>query len=232
MRRRARRLGISFVRRKTLKLPERIRIDGRWHPVDFPNERGIRHDLASLWLLDEYRLESLDDAPQTILDIGGNAGLFALLARHFYPDATIHVYEPNPDLIPTLQRNLDLPHITWFCEAIGPESGRVDVIRSGDTNQTRTRRADDGAVVMRSLDEAIQRLGGTVDFAKIDCEGGEWALFESSEAWQRIRRVAMEYHLDDHKRPEDAIAALSSLGFTLDEHVRSGADFGLLFAHR
>ena len=67
-------------------------------------------------------------------------------------------------------------------EAVGAEDGRVQ-LNFGDVSfQTRSKVDPTGDVPMVSLDRAIERLGGRVDLAKLDCEGAEWLLFQAPDA--------------------------------------------------
>jgi hypothetical protein len=72
-----------------------------------------------------------------------------------------------------------------------------------------------------SLRTALERLGGSADFVKLDCEGAEWDLLTDTEPWQRVRNLSLEYHIDgppDHT-PEKAAELVTALGFTI---VRKG----------
>src|SRR6185312_2783845 len=42
---------------------------------------------------------------KTILDVGANQGQFALSAKHFYPQAAIHSFEPVPAVFNILRHN-------------------------------------------------------------------------------------------------------------------------------
>ena len=72
----------------------------------------------------------------------------------------------------------------------------------------------------RTLDDVLQSQGiEKVDFLKVDCEGGEYALFDSvSDATlARISRIALEFHeihpSHDHKR---IVKRLESAGYKVE----------------
>jgi hypothetical protein len=91
----------------------------------------------------------------------------------------------------------------------------------------------EGGVQQISFSDAAQRLGGYIDLLKLDCEGGEWSLFEDFDTWRRVRYLTMEYHL--WAKPgatiDSLVKILVSLGFDCDqiEPSANGA-FGLLRA--
>ena len=65
---------------------------------------------------------------------------------------------------------------------------------------------------MVSLATAIERLGH-VDFAKIDCEGSEWDLFEEEDPSREMGEVAVEYHCRAELDGRAAVDRLRELGF-------------------
>lgn len=70
---------------------------------------------------DEFRFLAVL-APQTILDIGGNTGEFARLARHRAPEAVIYSFEPLPSAFRVLKRRSERdPKLEAFPLALGDE---------------------------------------------------------------------------------------------------------------
>ena len=187
------------------------------HRVDvvFPNEAGVREAFVEVILSDVYGLgRPRSEACSTILDIGANVGLFCLAARKVHPAAVIHAYEPNGDLEPYLTAQVAATKARWFLEAIGAAEGRGSLQSAiGESVLTRVVLNLLGTVPVVPLSAAVERLG-RVDFAKIDCEGSEWALFDDPSPWQLIRELAIEYHQRGEFGREAALARLRELGFT------------------
>jgi hypothetical protein len=77
--------------------------------------------------------------------------------------------------------------------------------------------APTGDINLVSLRTAVERLGGSVDLLKLDCEGAEWEIFDDLEPFKAVGMVRMEYHLT---RPD------RSLGWMIDR--LTGAGFRLL----
>ena len=80
-----------------------------------------------------------------------------------------------------------------------------------------------------SLQTAVERLGGRVDLAKIDCEGAEWEMLENPEPWQSIRELRMEYHLLDQYDYAEIVHRLKTLGFRIFKHFPEG-EWGTIWA--
>jgi hypothetical protein len=84
-----------------------------------PQEKSLAWVFRDLILDDEYGLTKLAKKPETVLDVGGNIGLFALWAGVNFPQATIHVYEPNPELLDSLENNAKQVGATVYSEGMG-----------------------------------------------------------------------------------------------------------------
>jgi hypothetical protein len=120
----AARLGFAFYGTTKTPFPKTVRLRGMKTPLAFPEERTIFYDLINVWLDDEYGLASLACPPKTILDVGANVGIFTLWAAHFFPEARIHSYEPNPRLIQFLQSNLRGRPVDIFSAGLGAQTSK------------------------------------------------------------------------------------------------------------
>jgi len=157
-----------------LELPSAL---NHLQPVNIPPERGKVGDLIDIILDDCYGLEQLQKKTSNpnlkILDVGANVGLFSLAARLNFPQAVIHAYEPNPNLDQYLKTDAETANFQYYLEALGAEDGRVKLNFKDVSFKTRSKVDPTGDVPMVSLSRAIERLGGRVDLAKLDCEGRE-----------------------------------------------------------
>lgn len=199
--------------------------------LSYPNEHGVANDFLACIIEDHYGLRTFSIAARTVLDIGANVGFFSLAARSHFPDAVIHAYEPNPRLLSYVRDNAAAGRFVIYPEAVGPESGRVSIADLGDSNQARTVAQDpsvDEGIRQIPMRDAIARLGGYVDLAKVDCEGAEWDLFQDCESWRKIHKLRMEYHLWRQHTFVELTKTLHDLGFSIDKHVPSG-EFGLVW---
>jgi FkbM family methyltransferase len=231
----ARRYGIDFVRRRNFAVPAHIRIGSRRVAISYPAEDGVRNDFLTCFLDDEYGLRHVRGPVRTVLDIGSNVGFFAMSARARFPEAIVHAYEPNPRILPFLKANTAECRVEVFADAVGDRDGIVNVIVSGDSNQTRVSTSagiSEESAALVPLSTAVRRLGGLVDVAKIDAEGAEWEMFSDATAWKGIRQVRMEYHLWGQRSYPEVAASLDKLDFDIEHHVASG-EWGTVWAlHR
>jgi FkbM family methyltransferase len=230
------RLGVWFLRSRDFD-PSVVKVAGRRIKLSFPSgeRQQQEYELGQIYFHDCYRLREVTSAPATIVDIGANVGLFSLVARHHFPRATIHCYEPNRSLAPILERHLDALGVTIFHEAVGAHTGAVQLVSEAGSMYSKVRESTDGGVPMVSLDTVVERCGGSVDLLKLDCEGSEWALLENYAALDHINEITMEFHL--WARPGSTTDYLSSLlrrrGFkVVSEKKQQNKSWGLLHAKR
>jgi FkbM family methyltransferase len=231
----AARLGISFNRSASFRVPDSIRLNGATQTIHLPDENGVKVAFIELLLDDCYgcrELQQRSESIQTVLDIGGNVGLFSIAARSAFPNATIHCYEPNAMLESYLSTQASVGTFEYFLEAVGSESGTITLSLNADSVQTRSFVAANGNVPRTAFRDAIHRLGGKVDFLKMDCEGAEWEIFNDKESWRHVNNLSMEYHLFDEAQTEQRVrACVDGLGFQIVKFHPIG-NFGLLMATR
>jgi FkbM family methyltransferase len=224
----ARRYGVVFLRDRWFRMPSKIKLGNTWVPLAYPDELGVSSDFLTCMVRDEYGLGDCPTEPATILDIGANIGLFALAARGRYPQANIHCYEPNPRALPYLRSHAQAANFTVYAEAVGAENGRVQIIDTGDSNQASTSDVVGAGISKVAFDVAVRRLG-YVDLLKLDCEGAEWDIFLSRDAWRNVRELRMEYHLMHTHAVADVKDSLETLGFSTTR-LFEGPGFGTLWA--
>lgn len=79
----------------------------------------------------------VDESP-IVMDIGANIGYFALIAADQLDGAKIYAFEPGPDNLEQLHRNIELNgyenEIIVFNKAVGSETGTADLEISGASN--------------------------------------------------------------------------------------------------
>ena len=230
----ARRFGVPFSRRGTFSVPRSILLHGQKIDLQFPDDLGVKNDFLGCILGDCYGLWQLPIQPRTILDIGANVGFFSIAAREFFPQATIHAYEPNPRTLPYGQKNARAGKFDVFGEAVGATDGTVQMVDVGETNLAHTQPADGqfaGGIPQVSFAKTLARIGGTIDFLKMDCEGAEWDLFRASECWAKIRLLRMEYHLWKVHSFSELSTTLEALNFSILKHEPSD-QCGLVWCER
>jgi FkbM family methyltransferase len=178
----------------------------------------------------------------TIVDIGGNMGIFALWAAPQAPQGRVISVEPIPDLIACLEASLplnSLENVTPVQKAVGAPGTVIDLsyyrgfniishradfrrpafarakmyLKNFKTwSSPETVRAQSVSIGQLLDDHAIDR----VNFMKIDCEGGEYDIVRNVSAsdWRRIDRIVIEFHeYHEHHRHGDIVKTLQENGF-------------------
>lgn len=227
---------MRFDRSATFCLPDGIWLNGRTERLNLPDENGIRVAFIDLLLDDCYGchvLRKRGEKIETVLDIGGNVGLFGIAARNAFPRATIHSYEPNGHLESYLAVQAEAAGFNYFMEAVGLKDGVISLELDEDSVQTRSKQDGGGTIPQIAFAKAIERMGGAVDLLKMDCEGAEWEIFNDKKSWECVKNISMEYHLFDESlhSHEEARSILKGLGFTITR-FNPIANFGLLNATR
>ena len=175
-------------------------------------------------------LRSLSGSP-LVLDLGGNIGLFSLLAASTRPTASIYAYEPGPP-------NFRLFEINRLANPSLAE--RIHLRREAVAGQTRTtdwffdERNPGGSglfatgggkfsVQIRAFAEVLNSLPGEVALAKIDIEGAEFELLAGTprESWQRIQTISLELHDDPGGKvsQESFLEQLAGHGFKIEKET-------------
>jgi hypothetical protein len=154
MARNARRFGVQFHRRASFRPPEQVIVNGRLIHLRFPMEEGMKWDFLAVFLEDAYGLASCSNPVRTILDIGGNVGFFSVAAKHYFPHALVHSYEPNPHAFEYAATQSRQCNFKLFPEAVGGHGGQVslDFCASLDSNQCRTKEDATGSVLKIALE--------------------------------------------------------------------------------
>jgi FkbM family methyltransferase len=186
-------------------------------------------------LLDDFYVRDLNlPRNPVVIDVGGFIGDFSLYAVKRLNASRVIVCEPSPRNWALLLKNI----------ANNGYEGRIEAVNKAVT---------DGGDAMMNIDapdecqcmvsaycpseQPLSAVPGIslgqllkdhavedVDLLKIDCEGGEYAILESTPAdvFSRIRNIVFEYHQIDGvwAKLESVKQRLRSLGYVL--HTRGG----------
>jgi FkbM family methyltransferase len=164
-----------------------------------PNRDGVEV-LADVFRARTYATGFPFHEPARILDVGAHKGYFSLFAaRHAAPGAVIHAYEPSPANFAVMEANLarnGVTNVQAHRAAVAATAGRGRLVEKASANHE-VRLDEAGDVPVVAFAEAVATLpGGAADFAKLDCEGGEYAILLDSpdEVLRRVRAFAVEFH--------------------------------------
>lgn len=165
----------------------------------------------------------------TVLDLGGNIGLFSLLVTSVDPRAELHAYEPGPPNYRMFEMNLLANahlagRIHLHKEAVGGRTRETEWFFDESNPGGSSLFATDGVkyrVSIRAFSEVVTALNAPIDLAKIDIEGAEFEVLKDSppEIWESIRAVSLELH-DDPARSvsqDEFLKKMASYGYQIEE---------------
>jgi len=151
---------------------------------------------------DFYRLKkTVSKNPKIIVDIGGGFGDFSIYAAKMYQNAKIFVFEPNPILYQLLKQNVrtsKAKNIFMYPLAISNKR-ELSINISGELTKTSSffdLKTSKKIITVKTESLSILLKQQTIDFLKIDCEGGEWDILSnlSDQEMDNIKIISLEYH--------------------------------------
>ncbi len=162
-----------------------------------------RRDLEALFELFEHgeyeppapiRDRLTRDRVRSILDVGGNVGMFSAWAAGRWPEARITSFEPSPESTAVFREWLsssgaDVDLVEACATTADGPVHFVEGFGGGSHEGT----AETATTVLPGLD--VYPYLAKADFAKIDIEGGEWAILGDPRlADLNSLTLVMEYH--------------------------------------
>lgn len=222
--------------------------------VTCPNADGTRFPVYEIFADDAYELDNLlsgIDREATVLDVGGQIGMFSLAVARALPLGRVHVYEASPTSAGWVQRNVEsnglAGRITVHPRALAGEEGEFTFIDSGTASGHNGLTAPDflieqGATEVTvpavTLDQAVAAVraeGGQVQVVKMDIEGAEYdvILRSSPDSWSDVRKVVMEYHPVDEHTLQDLLDFFAAVGITpVRDDPGTRAGLGVIWLER
>lgn len=168
-------------------------------------------------------------ASPIVLDLGGNIGLFSLLAASTHSRARLIAFEPGPPNhrifeINRLANSSLSDRIELRRLAVGGEARKTewafDEQNPGGSglHSSGTQRYP---IEVVTFSEVVRSIGERVALAKIDIEGAEYELLAqtSIETWELIDAVSLELHHDPAKMvsQDDFLKTLRGFGYRIEQ---------------
>jgi FkbM family methyltransferase len=175
-----------------------------------------------IFVHEQYSLPT-NTSPKLIVDGGANVGFAAVYFANRYPRADIIAIEPEESNFQILRENTALyPKIKILQSAIWSVNTRLRIENPEDPKDAfRVQEAEqgEGSVDALTIDEVLKSSDAPfIDILKLDIEGAEKEVFESSEPWlDRVGVFIVELH--DRLKPgcsEAFYSAVSKLDFRED----------------
>jgi FkbM family methyltransferase len=129
-------------------------------------------------------LKELVGTGKTIVEVGANIGNHVVFYAQHMDAARIYPFEPNPDSVVLLEKNIALNGLDGVIDrrgigyGVGKESGQFSVYVPQENNLGTARLVEGGDIPVVTLDSAM--AGIKVDFIKIDVEGMEFEVLEGA----------------------------------------------------
>ncbi len=147
---------------------------------------------------------------KTMIDAGANIGLTSILFSKVFPELEIKAFEPDSSNYEALQRNIAANQagnkVAVFNAGVTPVTGWLEADTNVKDNRewARTFKMVEGLQGSQGIkgyavpDILKQAEWRTVDFLKMDIEGGEEAIFNSPEVYpdflKNVNMIALEIH--------------------------------------
>jgi len=225
-------MGFLWPGTKRFVAPSEFRWRGHSFSLRIPPEESLNWVFRDVILDDEYGFERLPMSPETVLDVGANVGMSSLWAGVNFPSAVIHSYEPNLALREYLLDNIGQIGAELYTEGVSGQDGFGSFTQKGESMLGQCKEAELGNTPVVSLQTAIERMGGSVDLLKLDCEGAEWSILTHPESFAKVRCVRREYHLIEPEHSIDRLEeAFTKMGFRCSNLIPNQG-FGLAWFDR
>lgn len=175
-----------------------------------PSGKGCIYEIIQC---DNYKLYKYKNLTTNIIDIGGNNGLATIILALQNPNSKIYVLEPLPRLIEIITKNVkdnNLNNVTIINKALGDGKNTSIFIPNSCSGASSTivQNSSTFSKIQRGLKNVIENVQTTtfddlikeyniddIQVLKIDCEGGEYYLFESQYIKNKIvKNIVGEFH--------------------------------------
>lgn len=140
--------------------------------------------------------------PELVFDMGANIGVTAIICAHLYPNAKIICFEPQPDNLAILAKNVEkYDNITVKPFGLGAQTGQKKLWPSEDkTNHggfsNFIEHGEPEIIPIEGIREIVERYG-VPDLIKIDVEGAECEILRNFPHLERVSWIAGELHCED-----------------------------------
>jgi FkbM family methyltransferase len=177
----------------------------------------------------------------TVVDIGANMGMFVMWASPQIHNGRILAIEPARQPLDCLKMNVEkngLKNVTAKQAAVGKRGDRLEMVEYPELNVVshhssfrtplltrlwnyrRRKSAIRTTSVCVSLDDLMDDHHlDTINYLKIDCEGGEYDILRSlpSRYWERIEKISLEFHeLCPGQNHRELVSCLQNHGFQVE----------------
>jgi FkbM family methyltransferase len=149
------------------------------------------------------KIPTTGDATEFVVDVGAHIGVFTSAWKDRNPNARVFCVEPSPRNAEVLELNVEdkasiIQGAVWYGREVVHfyEPNRDDCYGfMGPPGKTHDGFDDTGPVQHVTLEDILDTANAArIDLLKLDCEGGEFEIFEKCTCLNRIRRMIGEWH--------------------------------------
>ncbi len=196
--------------------------------LESPSEVSLDFLFHEIWLDEFYSGEGYEIQPNdTIVDIGGNIGVFALWAATRAKNVLVHSFEPfpkNAEYFAANQKVSGVANINFHTVAVADADGfrTLQLAESWMLHSLGEKQSGSEGIEVQcvSFDSVVADIP-VCHFLKLDCEGGEYEILygASDESLSKVRRLICEFNIrDSKKRNGNALAQfLTEKDFVIDD---------------
>jgi FkbM family methyltransferase len=180
------------------------------------------------------------EAGDTVLDLGGNIGLFALYINQINKNTSFngYVFEPfvgNTESMKINFENNDIRNFTIIEKAVSDtdEFLYIDTTLSPDAISANKEQKGEKIPSVKLSTFAKEKKVNRISLLKMDIEGGEYPIFENDYEFVRnnVDRIIMEYHTISDNQNVETIKTILSPDFFIEIVYEMGHG-GVLYAKR
>lgn len=179
----------------------------------------------------------------TVIDIGGNIGLFSYYAL-CKGAKQIYCFEPSPQCYNCITENLHFNNLKVEEAAIGSKDGEITFNinpESSINSSIYSTNTNNKTITCKSinLNSYIKNNNiKTIDYLKIDCEGAEYEIIESLDKnylTNNISNICLEYHFNTDGKINSILNKLKECNFTINFEYgdyQINDELGIIYAYK
>ena len=213
----------SVYRHLHFKGPFDVTIDKTRKFTIYNNNSQIENEIFWKGLTGKWEKESMKlwiklcEHSQSIIDIGANAGIYALVAKTINPVAKVYAFEPHPLFFERLKKNANSNNFDIYCyrQAVSNFDGNLSI--EDYSGQTQTISVDSVTLNTFISQNNIRRI----DLIKIDVETHEPQVMEGFSNYLSAFKPTMIIEILNNHIAEkifDAVKTLNYLYFNINEN--------------
>lgn len=159
--------------------------------------------LREIFLDRDYDIDNMENI-EFIVDAGANIGLASIFFANQYPGAKILAIEPEKSNFDVLKRNVsNYPRVVPINAALWNHSGHIKLVDPGrgahgfiTTETPVSPECPTESTPSVTLEDLMSAYSiPRIDLLKVDIEGAEKEVFESSDPWiNRVSTIIIELH--------------------------------------